>query len=172
MKISGKLIVAFGAMVGAAVALTVYPNQMGHETEHVHYHAGFRIYIDDYLQDYSGYQHMNYTPCSEHDHKKSPEEEQLEKAHLHDGVGDVVHVHRTGAVWGDLLVNSKIELPSKKEVEGFVDGLKQENILTTPIEPYTTAIFLVGESRSERSAERVERAHIEEVEAKSELCGV
>ncbi len=170
MKLPWKLSLAVAATISVAAGLW-WQSLASKAEPHLHYHAGFRIYIDDTLQDYSGYQYMNYTPCSEHDQKKSPEQEQLEKAHLHDGVGEVVHVHRPGAVWGDLLRNSKIELPDDKNLDGYIDGIKQENILSKPIEPYTTAVLLVGETNATRSAERVERSYIEAVEAKSELCG-
>ncbi|GAB4027829.1 MAG: hypothetical protein Fur0011_6720 [Candidatus Microgenomates bacterium] len=171
MKISWKVVVGLGAMIGAAIALTLYLNQTSHETDHVHYHAGFKVYIDNQLQDYSGYQYMNYTPCSQHDKKKSPEEEQMEKAHLHDGVGDVVHVHREGAIWGDLFKNIKVNLPENKVIRGFVEGESVEDVMATPIVPYTTAIVLIGETDASRSAEVVSRQHIEEVEKQSELCG-
>lgn len=153
------------------VALWLFKDGANHHQEHVHYHAGFRVYIDNKMQDYSGYQYMNYTPCSEHDQKKTPEEEQMEKAHLHENVGDVVHVHRVGAVWGDLFTNIKVNLPADKEIVGYIDGKKVEEIMKTPIDPYTTAIILVGETDASRSAEIVPKTHIEEVEKKSELCG-
>lgn len=171
MKISRKVIASFGAMLCAAVALALYQKEMSHDVEHVHYHAGFKVYVDNQLQDYSGYQYMNYTPCSEHDEKKSAEEEQMEKAHLHENVGDVVHIHRSGAVWGDLFTNIKVNLPTDRKIVGYVDGKMVSEIMKKPIEAYTTAIILVGESDASRSGEVVSREHIEEVEKKSELCG-
>lgn len=141
------------------------------EEQGVHYHAGFRVYREDERQDYSGFKYMNYTPCSEHNEKKSAEEEQIEKAHLHDNVGDVVHVHRAGAVWGDLFKNIKAELPTDTVVRGYIDGRAVEDIRTEPITAYTTAVILIGESEASRSGEIVPRTHIEEVEQKSELCG-
>ncbi|MBP9670203.1 hypothetical protein KBD75_02275 [Candidatus Woesebacteria bacterium] len=139
--------------------------------EGVHYHAGFRVYIDGVLQDYSDYKYMNFVPCSEHDEKKSPAEEQIEKAHLHDGVGDVVHVHRSGSTWGDLFKNIQVELPKDKELKGYIGGALSENIMEAPITEYTTAIFIVGENQSSHDKEIVSIDHIKEVEAKSELCG-
>lgn len=165
-----KLIVVSGLMIATIVALWLYPP--GHnQSESVHYHAGFRVYIDDHLQDYSGYQFMNYTPCQEHDEKKSAEEEQLEKAHLHDSVGDVVHVHRDGALWGDLFKNIGVFFPEEKSVMGYIDGVERTEFLSEPIEPYTTLIVSVGETEDSRREEKIERGYIEEVEAKSELCG-
>ncbi len=170
MKLSKRLIINIALFVGVASALYFLPH--GHESsEHVHYHAGFKVYVDNQLQDYSGYQYMNYTPCSLHDEKKSPAEEQIEKAHLHESVGDVVHVHREGAVWGDLFKNIKVNFPEDKVIKGFVDGKSVEDVMATPIASYTTAIILIGDTDASRSAEVVSRGHIEEVEKNSELCG-
>lgn len=127
------------------------------EFEYIHYHAGFRVYIDGVLQDYSDYKYMNFVPCSEHDVKKSPAEEQIEKAHLHDGVGDVVHMHRSGAKWGDLFKNIGVTLPTDLP------------ILNTPIEPNSSVVIVVGTPVD--NPEKVSLEHIKEVEAKSELCG-
>lgn len=169
MKKYLRLITTFTLMVIAAGAY-YWQTSILHESEHVHYHAGFKVYIDNVLQDYSGYQYMNYTPCSQHNKKKSPEEEQIEKAHLHENVGDVVHTHRSGAVWGDLFTNIKANFPSDKKIVGYIDGRRVEEIMSTPIEAYTTAIILIGESDATRSAEIVPKIHIEEVEKRSELC--
>lgn len=170
MQTSRRLKMIIAALGCAALALYFYPSQKS-ETEHIHYHAGFKVYIDNQIQDYSGYQYMNYTPCSVHDEKKSAAEEQIEKAHLHEFVGDVVHVHRSGAVWGDLFKNLKVTLPKDKEITGFIDGKKVDEIMKSSIDPYTTMIILVGESDASRSAEVVPKNHIEEVEKQSELCG-
>jgi hypothetical protein len=113
---------------------------------------------------------MNFTACSEHDNKKSAAEEQIEKAHLHDGVGDVVHIHRLESTWGDLFANIKVALP-KDGLKGFINGSEVEDILNQPIESYSTAIFVVGESKMSHANETVTIEHIKEVEAKSELCG-
>jgi hypothetical protein len=149
----------------------MYTKQQGSSTESVHYHAGFRVYIDNNLQDYSDWKYMNFVPCDEHDSKKSQAEEQIEKAHLHDGVGDVVHVHRSGSTWQDLFTNIKVAFPTNKPLVGYIDGVEVSTILSEQIAAYTTAIFVVGESSVSHSEERVEKSYIEQLEAKSELCG-
>lgn len=156
-------------LVGAVLANWLYTSPK--DSQHLHYHAGFKVYIDGQLQDYSDYKYMNFVPCSEHDTKKSKAEEQIEKAHLHDGVGDVVHVHRSGSTWGDLFTNIKVELPKDKELKGFINGVANEDILNAPIKEYETAIFVVGSSDASHDKEIVSIDHIKEVEAKSELCG-
>jgi hypothetical protein len=160
------LMVACGV---SAYAAWSYPTQL--EADHLHYHAGFKVYIDDKLQDYSDYKYMNFVACSEHDTKKSKEEEQIEKAHLHDSVGDVVHVHRDESKWGDLFKNISVELPKDKSIKGFVNGVEVEDILDQPILADQSVIFVIGESSSSHANEVIPIEHIREVEAKSELCG-
>lgn len=154
MKSRQILIFSFIALIVVLVVALIYKPT---DAEDVHFHAGFVVYIDDVKQDYSDYKYMNFVPCSEHSQKKTAKQEQIEKAHLHDGVGDVVHVHRDGAVWGDLFKNIGVTLPSDLPV------------LSEPIEPNSSIVITVGESVDK--PEKVSLDHIKEVEAKSELCG-
>lgn len=159
-------------MGGAGLAVLAYAGFfVGKTEESIHDHAGFRVYIDDTLQDYSDYKYMNFVPCTAHDEKKSAKEEQIELAHLHDGVGDVVHVHRSGATWGDLLKNIGVVLPNEKELRGYIEGVENAEILEAPIKAYTTAILVVGSSTASHEKETISIERIKEIEAKSELCG-
>lgn len=169
MKVGKTLIISFVALMATAIVYVRYAPQ--EVAEHLHYHAGFRVYIDDQLQDYSDYKYMNYVACTEHDNKKSKEEEQIEKAHLHDSVGDIVHVHRGGAKWSDLFKNIGVVFDSDKDVRGYIEGEEIKDVLDQSITSYTTAIFIVGESSSSHSNEKIPLEYIKEVEAKSELCG-
>lgn len=169
MKYSKRLIFSIIGLVAATAGFIIYAPKPSEE--HVHIHAGFKVYINDEAQDYSNYKYMNFVPCTEHDTKKSPEEEQIEKAHLHDSVGDVVHVHRSGSKWGDLFRNAKIELPSGSTIKGYIDGKETADILNQPITAYESVVFVVGDSKIDHSQEKVSLDHIKEVETRSELCG-
>lgn len=125
--------------------------------EQVHYHAGFTVYVEGVKQDYSDYKYMNFRPCTEEETKKTKKDEQIEKAHLHDGVGDVVHVEHVGAKWGDLFKNIGVELAEKPDI------LQQE------IVPNSSVVITIGKEVA--NPEYVTLEHIKEVEAKSELCG-
>src|SRR5690242_18124426 len=70
----------------------------------VHFHAGFVVFKDDKKLSFSDYKYMNVKPCMVDD-KDEEEDPQLEKAHLHDNVGDVVHSEQNGAKWKDLFTN-------------------------------------------------------------------
>lgn len=170
-RMKKQLLSAISAIGLIAITTWYFYSTNERYVESVHHHAGFKVYLDNELQDYSSYQYMNFTPCLEHEQKKSAQEEQVEKAHLHDSIGDVVHVHRPDSTWGDLFTNIGVEMPRDKKVTGYVEGIEQTNFLEMTIEPYTTLVVSIGETNSSRSGERIERAYIEEIEAKSELCG-
>lgn len=113
------------------------------------------MYVNGEKQDYSDWQYMHLELCTEG--QEQQEDEQIEKAHLHEGVGDVVHVHREGAVWGDLFKNIGVELAEETAI------LQQE------IEPNSSVVITIG--KAVENPEYVSIEHIKEVEAKSELCG-
>lgn len=140
--------------------------------EEVHIHAAFHVYRDNALVDFSGDQYMHIEPCSdEENHEElTKEEEQEERAHLHDGVGDVVHVHRKNARWKDLFQNLEYDLDGS--VVGYVNGERIFNILNKKIEADDRALFLLGDTtdidKKIESVPTVER--IRDVEAQAENC--
>lgn len=136
----------------------------------IHYHAGFLVYVDGVKQDYTDSKYMKLEPCAAPG-AKLPENPQLDKAHLHDHVGDVVHVEHAGAVWGDLFKNIHVTFNNGAPVHGFVNGKEDPNILAYPIKPYDSVIFVVGNNTGIDLTKAVTKAHIIEIEKKSETCG-
>lgn len=138
----------------------------------VHFHAGFQVYKDDKLVDLTGPTHMHEEPCTVNgkpiDNPNANEQE--EKAHLHDHVGDVAHVHRTNATWRDLFTN--IKYPLSNDVTGYINGKKIPNILDKKITAYDSAMFFVG--KHSREAQLLKHAvpvsHIKDIEKRSETC--
>ncbi len=144
----------------------------------VHYHAGFRIYVDDTLQSYSDMQFMEIAPCTP---SEVPEDATV---HLHNGVGDVVHVHKAGMTWQNLFhyLNSRAPgtLPdgarlSELGIRGYINGQLVENILAAPIVAYDSAVIIIGTdtgdlSKKLRSAVTVD--DIKKAEASKENCGL
>lgn len=111
----GVLGVVLGVMAASAANVKNAPDEEG-----IHYHAGFLVYVDNELQDFADLKYMKQDPCGDkHEVTDSPEEEQLEKAHLHDVNGDVVHVHREHATWADLFQNMDWEVPSDEIVTAY-----------------------------------------------------
>ena len=166
MKSGIKLGLVSLAFACAVVLNWWWPTPHSKEAE-VHYHAGLVVYVNGERQRYQGARHMNFAVCSDHAKKKSEEEEQLEKAHLHDMIDEVVHVHRGGATWGDLVSNARLELPTQ-EIVGYVGGVRVENILSLEIVPDSSVALVIGEMPQD--LEYVELSYIKEIGQKSELC--
>ncbi len=165
-----------GLVLGLMVLTSVFiwqwkVQQENHHAESVHYHAGFLVYVDGVKQDFSDFKYMNFTPCSEHAKKLTPQEAQIEKAHLHDGVGDVVHVHATGGVWGDLFKNIGYTFPAGLPVTALRGTEEIKDVLHEPIAADDSIVILVGDSGHANLGERVTLEHIKAIESKSELCG-
>lgn len=143
------------------------------KSKQVHYHAGFQIYVDGKLQYISHPKYMLIKPCRKDGVSADKEDKQLEKAHLHDGVGDVVHIEAEGAKWKDLFQNIHFKIDSSKPIEGYVNGKKVNNILDYPIKSFDRVVIFIGkvEDKEEKLKHQVTRKKIEEVGKKSETCG-
>jgi hypothetical protein len=137
----------------------------------IHYHVGFLVYIDGVLQDFSDQKYMEISACRLVKEPQTPQELQIEKAHLHDNVGDVVHVHQPGSTWQDLFTNINFTFPEGKPIAGYINGKQIENILSYPIKPYDSVIIIVGDSSGIDLSKYVTVEYIKEVEKKSESCG-
>ena len=88
----------------------------------VHYHAAFHHYKDGELQDYSDFRYMSVTPCSlEEDHEHT---DVLDQVHLHDGNGEVVHVHADGITWRHLFTSLGIDIHTTNV---YIDGELVDN---------------------------------------------
>lgn len=139
--------------------------------EEVHFHAGFVVFNQGEKQDFSDYKYMHIKPCGEEEHEElSEEEEQNEKAHLHDNVGDVVHVHRDNATWKDLFTNMHVPIDYSK-ITAFVNGEKISNFANKPIKAYDSAVIFIGDVKTDLLKEAVTKKYIEQIEQKSENCG-
>lgn len=137
----------------------------------VHYHAAFAVYRDGVKVDFSGSQFMRIEACADRGVAHTRKEELAERAHLHDGNGQIVHVHRADVPWSVLFENINYKLPSY--TKGYVDGTIVDDVLKQPIAPYERIIFFTGslENVAAKYDALPDRAAIEEVEAQSESCG-
>lgn len=139
----------------------------------VHYHAGFQVYVDGKLQDFSDIKYMHVKPCTNHKEKEEHEDEQEEKAHLHDGIRDVVHVHRDNATWRDLFINIHYSFNSSQSAESYVNGKRVLDILNQKINPYDSLVLLLGKHGNVKDyiKNKVTKEHIQKTEKRSESCG-
>lgn len=161
------------AIVIVAAAGTYFWLRSGTAEESVHLHAGFNLYINGEKIDLADWKYMHEEPCSveSHDEVTTAEDEQIEKAHLHDLVGDVVHVHRAGATWGDLFQNIGITFDGT--VVGYTTDGIIENVLQRQISAYDRVLIVEGELTDPitKVADVPSVDRIKEVENSSETCG-
>lgn len=136
----------------------------------IHIHAGFKVYVDGTLVDFSNLKYMSLIPCGTN---TGSENEQFEKAHLHDQVGTVVHVHRPGAKWKDLFQNIDYPLDTSQGIKAYINGKEVSDSLNTDIHAYDSVIILIGKYDKNKNylKEAVTKKEIEKVEQKSETCG-
>ncbi|MBI2641014.1 hypothetical protein HYW87_00235 [Candidatus Roizmanbacteria bacterium] len=150
----------------------VFTRKTSKQPKEVHIHAGFQVYVDGKRQDFLQTKYMSVKPCEEGEHRElSKEEIQEEKAHLHENVGDVVHVHLEGATWGDLFKNIRYDFPRSKPIEAFVNGQRVSNILARFIGPYDSAVIFLGKSDQRLLKSAVSKERIKKVEQSSVDCG-
>ena len=137
----------------------------------IHIHAGFHVYKDNKLVDFSDAKYMHAEPCTIHDDLKRVDE-QGEKAHLHDFVGDVVHVHRVGATWGDLFKNIKYSVDESKTL-AYVNSKEISHIFSYQIHPYDSLVLFIGKHDAVKQAlsQAVSKDYIQKIEKQSESCG-
>jgi pimeloyl-CoA synthetase len=137
--------------------------------EKIHYHAGFVVFQDDKKLDFSDNKFMNIKPCTKNE-EEHEEDEQLEKAHLHDNVGDVIHVEQKNAKWKDLFTNIHFSIDYSK-VTAYVNSKKVTDFENQEIHPYDSAVIFIGDNDKKYLKEAVTKKHIMEKETTSESCG-
>jgi hypothetical protein len=171
LLLKGLVAVLAVGIVGAAGFFAF--NKQTPPAEKIHIHAGFQVYRDGVKQDFSDMKYMKIEPCTTKEHKLTAEEEQQERAHLHDQNGDIVHVHRKGATWGDLFKNIDYQLPKDKEVASYDGDQKIDNFLSTQVQAYQSVVIVIGDQSkaAEFAKGRVTVERIKEVEKLSEKCG-
>lgn len=102
--IDRALLMGFGAVVGivgiGAFRFALLPEPA--DTAGPHYHANFAVFLDGERLDLSAMYYMeDVATC-----KASPDVVlPRERAHMHEGIHDVVHVHHQAATWGHFFAN-------------------------------------------------------------------
>lgn len=89
-----------GLIAGALVILVI--RFLTYKPVHMHYHANFAVYINgqrEQFKDPALYEESG-SSCSE-EQQMTP----TERAHMHDNVNDVVHVHDHAVTWGQFFTN-------------------------------------------------------------------
>ena len=97
--------VALGVLGIGALRFALLPELP--DDEPVHYHANFAVFLDGERLDLSAMRYMeDVTACKANPDVVVPPE----RAHMHEGVQDVVHVHHDAVTWGHFFANIDIAL--------------------------------------------------------------
>lgn len=156
--------------VASGTAIIAFNKQK--PSQKVHYHAGFVVFKENKQVDFTDFKYMVLKPCilDKKEEKESSEDDQIEKAHLHDQTGDVVHIEREGSKWLDLFTNLKYEI-NYMNTSAYLNGKKIDNFQNLVIQPYDSLVVLIGPSDVIKSKTKaVTIKHIKESERRSENC--
>ena len=114
---------------------------------------------------------MSIKPCTlDGKEIKNDGDEQIEKAHLHDSVGDVVHIEEKGAIWRDLFTNINFPVNYPKAA-AYVNGTLRQNFESQPINSYDSLVLFIGDYDKNLLSQAVAKEYIEEWGEKSSTCG-
>ncbi len=160
--LAGIVIILLGVVFAPRVKELLNPPK-------VHYHAGFVVFQENKKLDFSDAKYMAIEPCVQ-EGKKVATNEQLEKAHLHDNVGDVVHVEHKGATWQDLFTNIKFPI-DYSTTSGYLDGKLVADYQLQPIQPFDSLVVIIGDKNTDLLSQAVTRDYIDEQGKKSKTCG-
>jgi hypothetical protein len=102
MSVSKRMLLTgiAGAVVGALIILGI--RFFAYNPEQIHYHANFAVYIDGQREQFKGPQYYEEIAGS---CAVGKDIKPAQRAHLHDNVNDVIHVHDHAVTWGDLFIN-------------------------------------------------------------------
>ncbi len=136
-----------------------------------HYHAGFVVFQNNKKIDFSDTKYMFLEPCVlNNKHEDSDEDIQIEKAHLHDNVGDLVHIERTGAIWQDLFTNIHFPI-NYSQVTAYINGKQTQNFQLQAIHNDDSLVVFIGKDDTKLLSQAVTKSYIEKMAKKSTTCG-
>lgn len=89
-----------GIVLGALVLLVI--RFFTYQPVQVHYHANFAVYINNQREEFKGPQYYQEVAiCSSTNDITIPQQ----RAHMHDNINSVVHVHDHAVTWGQFFEN-------------------------------------------------------------------
>ena len=140
--------------------------------QEIHYHAGYEVYKDGALQDFSDLKYMDMEPCVEGE--KEEEEKEEHDLDLHDGIGNIAHVHGEGVTWRKLFEYLRQDYPDAS-VTAYMNGVKLDQVLDKKMDAYDRGVFFVGEDSEQQkhideSMQRITKDYIVRIEKKGESC--
>lgn len=92
-------ILGVGLLVGAAFVIGV--RVINYQTDEVHYHANFALYINGQKEDFNGAKYYTEVEMCTVNADNVP----AKRAHMHDNINNVIHVEDHAVTWGDFFSN-------------------------------------------------------------------
>ncbi|HSW37783.1 MAG TPA: hypothetical protein VLG37_05470 [Candidatus Saccharimonadales bacterium] len=89
-----------GILIGALLILTIRFFSYG--PAHTHYHANFAVYINGRREEFKSPKYYEEeAACTDESNISTPQE----RAHMHDQINSVIHVHDHATTWGQFFEN-------------------------------------------------------------------
>lgn len=93
-------LIAVGILIGAGALLAV--RFITYSPEHTHYHANFAVYINGRREEFKSKQYyQEVSICNATSGITIPQQ----RAHMHDDINSLVHVHDHAVTWGQFFEN-------------------------------------------------------------------
>ncbi len=138
-------------------------------THDFHIHAGFQVYIDNTLVNFSDVRFMYFKPCGL---AKDEIKTIKDKVHLHDQIGEALHIHDKDVTWKDAM--DSLGVVTGSGATFYVDGTKDTLLLSEKIQAFQSASIFIGKTTDieKKVAARVTKDRLVEIEKqKGENCG-
>lgn len=165
-------LITISSLLGLGLLLTsLLGIKENNQYEETHLHAGFQIYIDGQLQDYSDSKYMHLDPCSIEEEKPDYSIVQ-ERVHLHNNIGNVAHIHVKGVKYMDLVDSLGINDILSSDYKAILNGTEVADLLDTEIKAYDSAILIIGDMPNDVLINQVTQEKIIESEKLVENCGL
>ena len=87
----------------------------------VHYHADFQVYINGQRELFDNFSYYEEISVCSADYRGSP----ASRAHMHDNVSSIIHIHERAVTWGHFMSNLGFQLSNRvleTRQDVYVDG--------------------------------------------------
>lgn len=101
MKFLSKIWLAAvgGLVLGALIILSI--RFFAYNANHIHYHANFAVYLNGQSEQFKSPSYYEEETACKAEGSMTPQD----RAHMHDAVNNVVHVHDNAVTWGQFFNN-------------------------------------------------------------------
>lgn len=121
MKINKRIAIAAAVGFVLGTVWLVAVRFATFQSDTTHYHANFALFINGQRDEFKGFTFYEEVQACGSDEKNNPKG----RAHMHDNVNHVVHVHEPGVTWGHFFANLGYTLGDKAIITDkgvFTDG--------------------------------------------------